>query len=104
MNDPEFDEQNPRPESRHGCAQGAVQSDKANAFQAQSVFAASVLLEFFNLLEAHAPLWYTEQHHDRALVALRILDELDETSSGHELETSEAQSSSAASQTVKPLS
>lgn len=76
MNDPEFDEENPRPETRHGCAQSGVQSDNANAFRAQSVFTASVLLEFFNLLEEHAPVWYTEQHHDRALVALRILDEL----------------------------
>ena len=76
MNDPEFDEEKPRPERRQGCAQSEVQSDKANAFRAQSLFMASVLREFFNLLEEHAPVWYTEQHHDRAVVSLRILDEL----------------------------
>jgi hypothetical protein len=39
------------------------------------MFTAAVLPEIFNLLEQHAPAWYTEQHHDRAVVALRILDE-----------------------------
>jgi hypothetical protein len=93
MSDPEFDEESPRPERR----QGGAQSDKASAFRAQSVL---VLREFFDLLEEHAPVWYTEQHHDRAVVALRILDEL---SSGHGLEAIEAQSPSVASQIVKKV-
>lgn len=76
MSDPEFDEESSRPECRQGSAQTGVRSDKANAWRAQSVFTAAVLREFFNLLEEHAPVWYTEQHHDRAVVALRILDEL----------------------------
>jgi hypothetical protein len=81
MTAPEFDEGSPRPERRQGSAQGEVQSDKSNAYRAQSVFAAEVLREFFNLLEEYAPVWYTEKHHDRAVVALRIMESIDETSS-----------------------
>jgi hypothetical protein len=32
----------------------------------------TVLEEVFELLEDYAPLWYTEEHHDRILTALRI--------------------------------
>jgi hypothetical protein len=74
MSDPEFDEESARPTRRQGSAQSGFQSGKF-AFQAQSMFTADVLREIFNLLEQHAPAWYTEQHHDRAVVALRILDE-----------------------------
>lgn len=66
MSDPELDEGSPRPERRQGSAQGELQSDKSNA--------AEVLWEVFNLLEEYAPRWYTEQHHDRVVVALHILD------------------------------
>ena len=34
---------------------------------------AEAFLESFELLEEYAPIWYTEQHHKRALNALRIL-------------------------------
>lgn len=30
-------------------------------------------LELFELLQEYAPVWYTEQHHNRALAAYRIL-------------------------------
>ena len=30
-------------------------------------------LELFELLQEYAPIWYTEQHHNRALAAYRIL-------------------------------
>ena len=76
MSEPEFDEESPRPERRQGSAQSGVQSDIANVLRAKSVFTATVLREFFNLLEEHAPVWYTEQHHDRAVIALRLFDEL----------------------------
>jgi hypothetical protein len=76
MSDAEFDEESPRPERRQGSARSVVQSDEANALRAQSLFTATVLREFFNLLEEHAPVWYTEEYHDRAVIALRILDEL----------------------------
>ena len=51
------------------------QREKPDAFQAQFVFFAEVFSEMFNLLEEHAPLWYTEQHHSRAVAALRVLQE-----------------------------
>ena len=34
---------------------------------------AEAFLESFELLEEYAPIWYTEQHHQRALDAWRIL-------------------------------
>jgi hypothetical protein len=34
---------------------------------------AEAFLESFELLEEYAPIWYTEQHHKRALNAWRIL-------------------------------
>lgn len=39
----------------------------------QPVNPSEVLVELFELLEEYAPSWYTEEHHDRALSALRIL-------------------------------
>jgi hypothetical protein len=35
--------------------------------------AAAVFLELFDLLEAYAPAWYTEEHHNRAEAAHRAL-------------------------------
>lgn len=75
MSDAEFHEESARPTRRQDSAQGGVESGKSNVFHSQSMFTAAVLREIFNLLEQHAPVWYTEQHHDRAVVALRILDE-----------------------------
>ena len=51
------------------------QREKPDAFQAQFAFFVQVFREMFNLLEEHAPLWYTEQHHTRAVAALRVLQE-----------------------------
>jgi hypothetical protein len=34
---------------------------------------AEAFLELFELLKAFAPIWYTEQHHHRALTARRVL-------------------------------
>lgn len=34
-----------------------------------------VLEEFFQLLEDYAPTWYTEEHHNRAVAALRAAGE-----------------------------
>ena len=34
---------------------------------------AEAFLELFELLEDYAPIWYTEQHHNRAVVVRRIL-------------------------------
>ena len=47
--------------------------EKPDAFQAQFAFFAEAFREMFDLLEEQAPLWYTEQHHNRAVAALRVL-------------------------------
>ena len=39
----------------------------------QFEIAAKAFLELFELLEEYAPIWYTEDHHKRALNAWRIL-------------------------------
>ena len=62
MSDPEFEE---RSGGRH----------KKPSLEAQSVYVAEVFRELFNLLEQYAPVWYTEEHHNRALAALRALKE-----------------------------
>ncbi len=38
----------------------------------QSESAKEVLANLFSLLEEYAPSWYTQQHHDRAVAALRM--------------------------------
>jgi hypothetical protein len=35
---------------------------------------AKAFLELFELLEEYAPVWYSEQHHNRAVAAKRILE------------------------------
>ena len=62
MSDPEFEE---RSGGRH----------KKPSLEAQSVYVAEVFRELFNLLEQYAPTWYTEEHHKRAVAALRLLEE-----------------------------
>jgi hypothetical protein len=46
------------------------QREKPDAFQVVGVFR-----EMFNLLEEYAPLWYTAEHHNRAVAALGVLQE-----------------------------
>jgi hypothetical protein len=43
------------------------------SLDSESKIVAEALLELFELLEEYAPIWYTEQHHQRALTAWRIL-------------------------------
>lgn len=75
MSDSEFDEGSPRPERRQGYEQRGGQRDKSNAFQRESAYIAEVFRELFNLLEEYAPVWYTEEHHKRAVAALRYFEE-----------------------------
>lgn len=63
MSDSESDKPNLRPESKQGSGQ--------NERQTQPPSEAEILLELFNLLEQYAPMWYTEEHHNRAAAALR---------------------------------
>jgi hypothetical protein len=51
------------------------QREKSVALRIELAGAAEVLRELFNLLEQYAPMWYTEEHHNRAVAALRVLDE-----------------------------
>ena len=44
-----------------------------NSLDSQFKIVAEAFLELFELLEEYAPSWYTEQHHQRALTAWRIL-------------------------------
>ena len=48
---------------------------KKAAREGQAVAVADVFRELFNLLEQYAPTWYTEEHHKRAVAALRVLEE-----------------------------
>jgi len=59
-----------------GSGKGGSQREKSDAFTAQVVFVAEVFRELFDLLERYAPMWYTAEHHNRAVAALRIFDEL----------------------------
>jgi hypothetical protein len=48
---------------------------KPDVSQTQLSFVAEVFLELLKLLEQYAPAWYTEEQHNRAMAALRVLQE-----------------------------
>jgi len=48
-------------------------SGAEKSLDSQFEIVAEAFLELFELLEEYAPVWYTEQHHQRALTACRIL-------------------------------
>ena len=73
MTDSEFDKPNLRPQSKQSSGQNGRQR------QTQSPSEAEVLLELFNLLEQYAPVWYAEEHHHRAVAAMRSSPESIET-------------------------
>jgi hypothetical protein len=47
---------------------------RANKFRSQAVEPLAVLREMFELLEDYAPIWYTEELHNRAAAALGELE------------------------------
>ena len=49
--------------------------EESDASPAQLESIAEVFRELFNLLEQYAPVWYTEEHHNLAVAALRVLEE-----------------------------
>ena len=55
---------------------------KKPAREAQSVCVGEAFRELFNLLEQYAPVWYTEDHRNRALTALRVLEEYRQLAAG----------------------
>ena len=48
-------------------------SGDEESLDSQFKIVAEAFLELFELLEEYAPIWYTEEHHQRALTAWRIL-------------------------------
>jgi hypothetical protein len=50
------------------------QREKSDALRIELAGVAEVLRELFNLLEQYAPMWYTEEHHNRAVAALLVLE------------------------------
>ena len=54
---------------------GGGQHEKPAALQAQFSSLVEVFREMFDLLGEYAPLWYTEEHHRRAVAALGALQE-----------------------------
>ena len=51
---------------------GLPRSGGEKSLDSQFKFVAEACLELFELLEEYAPIWYTEQYHQRALNARRI--------------------------------
>lgn len=49
--------------------------DDASEMKLQLIRAAEALAELYRLLEEYAPSWYTQQHHQIAESALRLLKE-----------------------------
>jgi len=49
------------------------QSKMQETLESQCKTVAEAFLELFDLLEEYAPAWYTEEHHNRAIAARRIL-------------------------------
>ena len=52
----------------------AGQREKSVTLRIELAGVAEVLRELFNLLEQYAPTWYTAEHHNRAVAALRVLE------------------------------
>src|SRR5215469_18557610 len=48
-------------------------SEGEKSLVSQFEIVAEAFLKLFELLEEYAPVWYTEQHHQRTLTAWRIL-------------------------------
>jgi hypothetical protein len=46
---------------------------KEDSQESQFKTVSAAFLELFELLEEYAPSWYTEEHHNRAVAAQRIL-------------------------------
>lgn len=49
--------------------------EERDAQQSPSEVVTSSFLELFALLEEYAPVWYTEGHHNRAVAAVRSLQQ-----------------------------
>ena len=52
------------------------QSNEALEMKQQLARVTDVLAELYELLEKHAPTWYTQHHHEKAESALRLVKKL----------------------------
>jgi hypothetical protein len=50
---------------------GRLHADPLSEQEHQSARVAKALRELYDILESHAPRWYTQEHHERADSALR---------------------------------
>ncbi len=54
----------------HSLSDDYTSAETGDPLSLQGLDPATVLRELFELLEDYSPIWYTEQHHDRAVAAL----------------------------------
>jgi hypothetical protein len=47
--------------------------DQQETHDSEFTIVVQSFFELFHLLEEYAPVWYTEQHHNRAVVAQRLI-------------------------------
>ena len=57
------------------CRLGGGNREKSETFQEQLAYVEEVFEELFRLMEQYAPAWYTEEHYNRAVIALRVLEQ-----------------------------
>jgi len=58
---------------RRTTNQASPQGENSGSLEGKFKIVAEAFSELFELLEQYAPTWYTQQHHDRALAAQRLL-------------------------------
>jgi len=57
------------------CLLGGGHREKSETLQEQLAYVEEVFEELFRLMEQYAPAWYTEEHYNRAVIALRALEQ-----------------------------
>ena len=57
------------------CRLGGGNREKSETFQEQLAYVEDVFEELLGLMEQYAPAWYTEEHYNRAVIALRALEQ-----------------------------
>ena len=57
------------------CRLGGGNREKSETFQEQLAYVEDVFEELLGLMEQYAPAWYTEEHYNRAVIALRVLEQ-----------------------------
>lgn len=73
-------------DSPRSDGQALSSNSHSSTFSSRFELIAGSFLELFQLLEQYAPAWYTEGHHDRALLAQAALRTWHEDSEAEKLE------------------